>query len=436
MASFWSALRSEVLGTVDDIRQKGVANTFKDVALDVADLAREAASAVSGQVQGLVSTHGEDDLSSLAVVRSEGVPLRGATVPLELANGDVVSATVLDVDGISEPPRARVVVEGEEPRLVLVLAPGAAAASQAEGRLMLESLRQEWDSTLQEFREKGAVAAVKDATLDTVDLLGDAAKAIGQRTASLSRPLVERTTFEAGAAEASGGEAARPRTSLLEAIKQEVASTVEDLRPAVDTLSSATRDAVGYVSSAAKSVGSGAVTLAKPLVDLDAPLQRGAEGAAAGAAWLKEEWTSTVQDVREKGAVETMKERAADVAKGARSVAGPLLERASAVPDQLWGPASSSSAPAGATSAAAPEPGAPAAAALPLPAAAAASPAEAAETVPPAAPRGAAASRRRPPPTAEAAESAAAAKFEPAPRAATEAVAAGRPPQDPEELLD
>eukprot|EP00421_Protoceratium_reticulatum_P036289 CAMPEP_0168462052 /NCGR_PEP_ID=MMETSP0228-20121227/54318_1 /TAXON_ID=133427 /ORGANISM="Protoceratium reticulatum, Strain CCCM 535 (=CCMP 1889)" /LENGTH=49 /DNA_ID= /DNA_START= /DNA_END= /DNA_ORIENTATION= len=39
MASLWSVLRQEVLGTVDDFRQKGAIGALRDAALDSKDMA-------------------------------------------------------------------------------------------------------------------------------------------------------------------------------------------------------------------------------------------------------------------------------------------------------------------------------------------------------------------------------------------------------------
>jgi len=304
---------------VDDFRQKGVIGAFRDAALDAADLAKGAVAGVQGYVAG-------DEEERMAVVRSATVPARGATVPLELPDGNVVQAVVVDIDGVSDPPRARVVVDGEaEAQLVLVLPPGVDIPASADmGGSFLDGLKQEWNATVQEFREKGALGAMKDATLDAVDLfgnaavtvgsgVGEAAKAFSSSAASYASPLIDLNT---PAAEGSAEGSAVAQPWLLDTMRNEVSATMQDFREkgAVGALKDATWDAVDLVSGAAQSVGSGAVNFAKPLIDLDSPIQRGTEGAAAGAAWLKEGWTSTVQDFRERGAAGTMKDATTDAA--------------------------------------------------------------------------------------------------------------------------
>merc|ERR1719422_785116 len=115
------------------------------------------------------------------------MPARGATAQLELPNGQMVEAVVVDIDGVSEIPRARVTISGTtQPLMVPVLAPGVARESLGGGDAeeggaagnasLLQDLTEEWAATVQDFREKGAVCAVRDATLDAVDMVGSTAK--------------------------------------------------------------------------------------------------------------------------------------------------------------------------------------------------------------------------------------------------------------------
>ena len=122
-------------------------------------------------MKSLVGEDGQDT----AVLIFDGVPPRGATAPLQFSDGQVVEATVMEVDGVSDPPRAQVKVEGiEEPLLVLVRTANEVVHAENEPGL-LGSIKQEWDQTVQDFRQKGAVGALKDATMDAVDLVGSTA---------------------------------------------------------------------------------------------------------------------------------------------------------------------------------------------------------------------------------------------------------------------
>jgi len=251
MTALWNALRSEVMGTVDDFRERGVVETFRNAALDMRDLARDAVTKVSEQVP-LATFLGE----TTGVVKSDVVPSHGDRMQLELPTGELLPCEVLDVDAISQPPRLRVMVEGEtEPRVValrpasrqperaaaavhgdVAAAPAAAASSSAApaaaddvspaeaaeadarasaargsttaaavaaagsrgftaasqlGSQVFDGFKTAWNDTVHEFEEKGFVGAVKDGTLDAVDLLGDAAWTIKDGAMHLAAPLID-----------------------------------------------------------------------------------------------------------------------------------------------------------------------------------------------------------------------------------------------------
>eukprot|EP00931_Biecheleriopsis_adriatica_P028090 TRINITY_DN1679_c0_g2_i2.p1 TRINITY_DN1679_c0_g2~~TRINITY_DN1679_c0_g2_i2.p1 ORF type:complete len:418 (-),score=124.84 TRINITY_DN1679_c0_g2_i2:112-1365(-) len=280
MASLWNALRQEVVGTVDDFRQKGALGALKDAALDTRDMAAGAGSWLFKEVQSFV-----DSDEHKAVVRFAGVPARGATVPLEFSDGRVVEATVLDIDGVSQPPRARITADGlDEPLLVNVLAPGEAMPTSGETNTgILGSLKQDLKDTVQDFREKGAVATFKDAALDAADLVGTTAN----KAATGARSLAERASLidvnqapegsgDASQPPASGDETAQQQggltagvTSLVDGIKQEFNDTVQDFREkgAVATFKDAALDAVDIVSSTATTAASSARSVAAPLLE-------------------------------------------------------------------------------------------------------------------------------------------------------------------------
>jgi len=351
MAAFWTALRSEVLGTVEDFCQKGALGALRDAALDVRDMAADAGSYVLDGIQEFVPdsehevartplasapTSGQQEqLQTHLVVRSATVPVRGATVDLEQADGAVVEAFVVDIDGVSFPPRARVTVGGVgEPLLVNVLLPGAAWGEQAGFTSLFDGLQQELWETVQDFREKGAFGAVRDAALDTVDIVSHTA-----------RSAVDGAVSLAGGSGASADEFGQVLT--------------EDESQATShaTPMSSARDAVvinldGGEATAAESDCARLSARAPTASDFDESASEAAAGSAseagdstaeiraAGAALfegLKKEFHETVQDIREKGAVGTVKDVALDavdivestatmVAAQARSLAGPQVD--------------------------------------------------------------------------------------------------------------
>lgn len=298
----WSVLRQEVLGTVDEFRQKGAVGALRDAALDTRDLAADAGTWLWTGVQGLVGEEQEE-----AVLRSASIPIRGATALVEFSDGSVVNALVVDVDGVSEPPRARVTIPGAQaPILVPILAPGVAfhqpeLHSNTLGTTsILKGLKQEWESTVQEFREKGAVGAMKDAALDAVDIVGSTAATAVDGARSLATPLIDLDwgskpaphpqaavgdqTADTGPAIAGTAGAPSdtasstgPRASamaLLNGIREEISGTVQDFREkgAVGAMRDAALDAVDIVGSTASTAVSGARSLATPLLEQIGPL--------------------------------------------------------------------------------------------------------------------------------------------------------------------
>ena len=292
MASLWNTLRSEVMGTVDEFRQKGAIGALRDAALDTRDMATGAGTWLWGNVKSLVGEDGEE----VAVLIFDGVPPRGATAPLQFSDGRVVEATVMEVDGVSDPPRAQVKVEGiEEPLLVLVRTTNEVVHAQNETGL-LGSIKQEWDQTVQDFRQKGAVGALKDATLDAVDLVGSTAgKAVdligntADKAIDGARSLIDLDApTEQPQGAGAGGEAQPGRVmQFVGNVRSEIKDTVQDFREkgAVATFKDAALDAVDLVGSTATTAVNGAKTVAAPILeDFWAPKPEESEAAAASVA--------------------------------------------------------------------------------------------------------------------------------------------------------
>eukprot|EP00440_Ansanella_granifera_P011485 gb/GFBE01012469.1/.p1 GENE.gb/GFBE01012469.1/~~gb/GFBE01012469.1/.p1 ORF type:complete len:429 (+),score=124.44 gb/GFBE01012469.1/:1-1287(+) len=361
MASLWNSLRQEVMGTVDDFRQKGALGALRDAALDTRDMVSDAGSWLKDTVKTVVDGDAEQ-----AVLRSAAVPARGATAPLEFTDGRVVEATVLDVDGVSQPPRARVTFEGlEEPMLVRVLAPGEAIGGTAAQGGLLDSLKQEFHETVKDFKEKGAVGALKDAALDAVDIAGSAAGKAASGARSLASDLIDLSGPEEGAdggQEAEGATTGQPRGSvmqLVDGLKQEIKGTYQDIREkgAVATLKDAALDAVDIVGSTASTAVEGAKSVAAPLLEQVGP--------------LPDLWAGAAEQPQEAAAAGVAATAAAGAAAGAAAAASSSSS------------SSSSSAPAAKTAAAAPAAASPAPAASPSSAAAASSPASSAAAASP-----------------------------------------------------
>ena len=303
MASLWNTLRSEVMGTVDEFRQKGAIGALRDAALDTRDMATDAGSWLWGNVKSLVGEDGED----VAVLCFEGVPPRGARAPLQFSDGRVVEAVVMEVDGVSDPPRAQVKVDGiDQPLLVLVQSASEVVSPEADPGFFA-NIKQEWNSTVQDFREKGAVGALKDATFDAVDLVGSTAgKAVdligntAGKAVDGARSLIDLDTPEepapgtpaapaapaAPAGETQGG-ARGSVMQLVDGLRNEIKETVQDFREkgAVATFKDAALDAVDLVGSTATTAVNGAKTVAAPILeDFWAPKPEESATSPAGAA--------------------------------------------------------------------------------------------------------------------------------------------------------
>ncbi|CAE7503372.1 Ube3c [Symbiodinium natans] len=268
------------MGTVDEFRQKGAIGALRDAALDARDMATDAGSWLVGNVRSLV----DGDGNATAVLRYDGVPPRGATAPLQFSDGRVMQATVLQVDGVSQPPRAQVKVDGIDETVLVPVHPTSEAAEGAEGAAdsadagLLASIRQEFTHTVQDFREKGAVGALKDAARDAVDIVGSTAgKAVDLVGSTAGKAVdgaislidVEPKPEQAGQA---GDQPAQQRGSvrqLVDGVKSEIHSTVQDFREkgAVATFKDAALDAVDLVGSTATTVVSGAKGVAAPLLE-------------------------------------------------------------------------------------------------------------------------------------------------------------------------
>lgn len=229
-----------------------------------------------------------------AFLRAETVPARGATAPLEFSDGRIVDATVLEVDGVSDPPRVKVNAEClEQPLLVSLLAPGAPFPQAAAPGGILDSLKEEVQGTVQDFREKGAVTMFKDAALDAVDIVGStagkAAEAAGKAAEgarSLASPLIDLDwTPEAGPEGQTDAQQSQSTVQqLVTGLKQEFKDTVQDFREkgAVGTFKDAALDAVDIVGSTAATAVEGAKSVAKQtLPDLWA--EQGPSGEAESA---------------------------------------------------------------------------------------------------------------------------------------------------------
>lgn len=266
MASLWNSLRSEVMGTVDEFRQKGAIGALRDAALDTKDMASDAGSWLWGNVKSLV-----DDAQDSAVLCFDGVPPRGATAPLQFHDGRVVEAMVMEVDGVSDPPRAQVKVEGIEQPLLVLVRPASEVVQGDQG--LLASIKQEWDSTVQDFREKGAVGALKDATMDAVDLVGTTAgKAVSVIGNTAGKAVDGARSLIDTEPEVQDAQSETQRGSvmqLVDGLKHEIKETVQDFREkgAVATFKDAALDAVDLVGTTATTAVNGAKTVAAPILE-------------------------------------------------------------------------------------------------------------------------------------------------------------------------
>jgi len=304
MAALWNILRQEVRSTVDDFREKGAIGAMKDAVLDTKDLATSIGGGIWDGVKNIV-TEGEP------VLHAQEIPIRGAVCPLELPDGQILQATVVEVDAVSDPPRARVAAPGlGEMLLVTIQLPEeetspegdaqaiAVAGANPDGMSLLDAAKQDWNDTVRDFREKGAVGFVKDAALDAVDLVGSTATSAVDIVGNTATSAVQGArsfvaTEEEGPANASAetgvaaGDEAKSMNllDLFDPIKQEFSNTVA-------------LDAADLVGSTAKVAVNGAKSIANPLLESMPTLD---DGSAAQGAGSKDATEAGTDEQREGG---------------------------------------------------------------------------------------------------------------------------------------
>lgn len=283
MAALWQMLREEVRATVDDFREKGAIGTLKDVALDTRDMATSMGGGLINGVKDLVA---DDRRCGLPVLQIQGVPTRGIVAPLRFEDGTTVQATVVDVDATAQPPRVKVAAPGIGELLTVELLDSSDPTplqdsherdAQTGEDSLLDLFVEECRDTVKEIREKGAVSAVRDAAHDAVDILGSTATKAMSSARSLANPS-------------------------------------EAVDPSAETSSEATSS-----SSTAPAPNTTAPTESVNLLDL--PLFD----------TIKQEWDSTVQDVREKGAINAVKDAALDAADIVGSMAQTAVDGAKSI---------------------------------------------------------------------------------------------------------
>lgn len=313
-AALWNVLREEVRGTVDDFKQKGAVGAFRDAALDAMDMAKDVGGMVAeGAKRATNAAVGTGEtFEGESYLVGPNVPKRGATAELRFINGESTEATIIDVDGVSDPPRARVTASGmEQPVLVPILDPKVADELIANGALdsngPLSFLHKELSMTVQEFREKGAVGVLKDATLDIVDMGTDTAKSAVD-VAKSAAPTMTGATVAA------------------------VGYIGDTAKSAVDTAK--TTAAYGVATEHAGSLINGISDTAKSAVDTaktTAVYGVATEHAGSLITGIKGEWNETVQELREKGAVGTVRDAAFDAADIIGTTASSAVTTASGV---------------------------------------------------------------------------------------------------------
>mmetsp|Transcript_19391 Transcript_19391/g.42353 ORF Transcript_19391/g.42353 Transcript_19391/m.42353 type:complete len:276 (-) Transcript_19391:106-933(-) len=190
MASFWQSLRDELTNTVEEVRTKGAVGAFRDAALDTRDIVTDTGGWLWNGVKDLA---GEVATPACPVVRACSDAEVGDEGQLEVPGGGGPSVEILALDKVSMPTRARVRRNdtGEEVVAILLKPEDAwppATASDPRGMpsilptpvtdtaaWFVDELRNQVRDTAQDFREKGAVGAFKDAALDAVDMVGNVA---------------------------------------------------------------------------------------------------------------------------------------------------------------------------------------------------------------------------------------------------------------------
>eukprot|EP00928_Gymnodinium_smaydae_P072289 TRINITY_DN55679_c0_g1_i1.p1 TRINITY_DN55679_c0_g1~~TRINITY_DN55679_c0_g1_i1.p1 ORF type:complete len:445 (-),score=54.64 TRINITY_DN55679_c0_g1_i1:207-1541(-) len=385
--SLWDVVRQEFTATVDDIRTKGALGALKDAALDTRDIATDAASWVTENVQTLVASDADEGES--AVLRFDGVPDVGFTGNVEFADGRLVEAIVIAVDSISEPPRARVTIEGSEgPLLVSVL--------RSDAQFPKASCDREVEETEARKKRGSLLDSLKSVALDTAEVVGNAAGKAVDGARSLANDLgkedpEQSPTASSGStqppedADAPSNETVSPgidrtyigaRGSILENLRNDIREKGAGVVlksaafDAADIVGSTAGKTVEIVGNAAGKAAEGARSIAQDLIDVEEPT--GSEGEVDGnqssevdgaeqspsaveqtngvvhqlVSGIRQEIRGTVQDFREKGAVATFTDGALDAAElvgssathavnGALNAAAPLWSQAKQLPD-LW----------------------------------------------------------------------------------------------------
>lgn len=403
MAALWNKLRQEVRATVDDFREKGAIAVLKETALETRDIA----TSLGGDL-----LNGVKELLAEPILHVESIPVRGAVAPLECPDGSVVQATVVEVDAVSDPPRATVTYPGLSQLLVVTVSVGTSAPAQhfsvgtppieqeeevadnADGQpavasspadmSLLDCFKQDYRDTVNDFKEKGAVGAVRDVAFDAANMVGTTAS----KAASSARSLVTDITQSADTSEpsevpasdgaaaagdsasasasasdsgasasasateaAAGSESAGGSVNLLDlplfdSLKQEWSNTVQDFREkgAMGAVKDAALDAKDMIGSTARSAVSGAKSFVLSANAGDGSGEQASSGEFNRECsqiplfdGLKKGYHSTVQDIQEKGAVGAVRDAALDAADLVRDSASLALDGARRASDSLLG---------------------------------------------------------------------------------------------------
>lgn len=191
MAALWQTLREEWKATVSDFQEKGAVAVFQDAALDAVDIVKETGGYVADTAASLLADKGDQQL----VLTVPAVPAAGSQYPLTLHDGvTTIVVEVMAVDSISEPPKAKVQwMETGDELTVTVDTDGELKGKMTEQRehWLLSGLRQEVEGTIEEFRSKGAIGALKDATLDAVDILHEGVVTAGSGAKSVAGKAID-----------------------------------------------------------------------------------------------------------------------------------------------------------------------------------------------------------------------------------------------------
>jgi len=288
-------------------------------------------------------------------IEGPNAPEAGDTVTLMFDDGTSMDAFVLEANSLSEQPWARVMIDGaEEPLLVPILDPATTQRILADAKESwfigdveaddvpnpddvkdgaLSGLKREWIETVQEIREKGPMQAIKDAALDTVDIVHGTAKSAVDVAKSVASPAVdeiqERGAF--GAVIDATGVVKEATVGAVTGATGVVKEATVGVTAATGAVIDATAGAVTGATGAVRDVTVGVVDRAKSTAVYGAA----SEHATGLFTTIKHEWQGTVQDFNEKGAVGTMKDAALDAAEIVGSTAS---SAASAARDVVSGP--------------------------------------------------------------------------------------------------